>query len=121
MEKRLIKKREKRERQNWRETREKGALRVRRSMSRSRSTVGWLQRAARGGSGGGAKGGRGAWRGGERSGGSGLQHADIPYLSLGHEDGITSESDTDTRKWKDAERKKKKKEEQKREKMEGCR
>ena len=46
MEKRLVKKREKWERQKQRETREKGASRRRRSISRS--PVGWLERAARG-------------------------------------------------------------------------
>ena len=84
---------------------------------RSRSPVeGWLQRATR------RRGAgvlRGSGRGGGRAGGSGLQHSDIPYLSSGQEGGITSESDADTRKWKDAERRKKKKEEQKMEDMEG--
>ena len=118
MEKRLVKEREMWERQKQREMREKGSSR--RSRSRSRSPVGWLQRAARGGREAGARGGRGAGRGGGRAGGSGLQHADyIPNLSSGHEEGITSESDADTRKWKEAERKKKKKEEQKREEREG--
>ena len=117
IEKRLVKEREMWERQKQREMREKGSSR--RSRSRSRSPVGWLQRAARGGREAGARGGRGAGRGGGRAGGSGLQHVDyIPNLSSGHEEGITSESDADTRKWKEAERKKKK-EEQKREEMEG--
>ena len=49
MEKRLVKEREKWERQKQRETREKGSSRRSRSRSRSRSPVGWLKRAARGG------------------------------------------------------------------------
>ena len=118
MEKRLVKEREMWERQKQREMREKGSSR--RSRSRSRSPVGWLQRAVRGGREAGARGGRGAGRGGGRAGGSGLQHADyIPNLSSGHEEGITSKNDADTRKWKEAERKKKKKDEQKREEREG--
>ena len=97
MEKRLVKEREMWERQKQREMWEKGSSR--RSRSRSRSPVGWLQRAVRGGREAGARGGRGAGRGGGRAGGSGLQHADyIPNLSSGHEEGITSESDADTRK-----------------------
>ena len=97
MEKRLVKEREMWERQKQREMREKGSSR--RSRSRSRSPVGWLQRAARGGRGAGDRGGRGAGRGGGRAGGSGLQHANyIPNLSSGQEDGITSESDADSRK-----------------------
>ena len=49
MEKRLVKKREKWERQKQREAQEKGASRRSRTMSRSRNPVGWLQRVARGG------------------------------------------------------------------------
>ena len=57
---------------------------------------------------------RGSGRGGGRAGCVGLQHANCNnYLSSGQEEGITSESDADTRKWNDSERRKKKKEEQK--------
>ena len=85
------------------------------SRSRSRSPLdGWLQQATRRGRGAGAGGVRGCGRGGGRAGGVGLQHANCnDYLSSGQEEGITSESDADTRKWNDSEQRKKKKEEQK--------